>query len=392
MTRIYLIRHAEAEGNLYRRVHGWYNSLITDNGYRQIAALKGRFDNIPIDAVYSSDLFRTMTTAKAIYESHGLELHTRPDLREIGVGVWEDTPWGELSHRDREQLYEFNHSSPRFQVEGGETFAQVQKRMLAAVRDIAELHPDQTVAVFSHGTAIRCLQATIRGLQPGEMDALGHSDNTGVTCLTVDKHGVCRLIFENDSSHLPEEISTLARQMWWKSRESSLADANLWFRPLDMETEGELYRAARRDAWQDIHGSDIPCDSEAFQQDALRCWSQDPQKAVMAAMQGDTFTGVLQMDLERWADEGIGYIPFVYMTPDYRKKGLGVQLIGQAVSTYRPLGRTRLRLRCAPDNGIAQRFYKKYGFVKVGEVQGAGGVPLDLLEKYIGFEPADESR
>ena len=34
MTTIYLIRHAEAEGNLYRRAHGWYNSTITDRGYR----------------------------------------------------------------------------------------------------------------------------------------------------------------------------------------------------------------------------------------------------------------------------------------------------------------------------------------------------------------------
>ena len=391
MTRIYLIRHAEAEGNLYRRVHGWYDSLITDNGYRQISALRGRFDNIPIDAVYSSDLFRTMTTAKAIYVSHGLELHTRPDLREIGVGVWEDVPWGELSHRDGKMLYEFNHSSPKFQVEGGETFAQVQQRMLAAVRDIAQKHPDQTVAAFSHGTAIRCLQAAIRGLGPGEMDSLGHSDNTGVTCLTVDEQGTCRLVFENDNSHLPEEISTLARQKWWKSRESSLADANLWFRPLNMESEGERYRVARADAWRDIHGDEVPCDSEGFQQDALRCWAQDPQKAVVAAMLGEEFAGVLQLDLERWADEGIGYIPFVYMMPDYRKKGLGVQLIGQAVATYRPLGRDKLRLRCAPENGVAQRFYKKYGFVKVGEVQGAGGVPLDLLEKYIGFD-ADGSR
>ena len=82
MTTVYLVRHAEAEGNLYRRVHGWYNSLITDNGYRQIAALRGRFADIHIDAVYSSDLFRTMTTAKAVYLSHGLELHTDPGLRE----------------------------------------------------------------------------------------------------------------------------------------------------------------------------------------------------------------------------------------------------------------------------------------------------------------------
>ena len=46
MTTIYIIRHAEAEGNLYRRIHGWYNSLITENGYRQIAALAARFRDV----------------------------------------------------------------------------------------------------------------------------------------------------------------------------------------------------------------------------------------------------------------------------------------------------------------------------------------------------------
>ena len=50
MTTIYIIRHAEAEGNLYRRFHGWYNSLITENGYRQIAALAARFRDVPIGA------------------------------------------------------------------------------------------------------------------------------------------------------------------------------------------------------------------------------------------------------------------------------------------------------------------------------------------------------
>ena len=52
MTTIYLIRHAEAEGNLYRRAHGWYNSTITDRGYRQIAALTKRFTDTKFDAVY----------------------------------------------------------------------------------------------------------------------------------------------------------------------------------------------------------------------------------------------------------------------------------------------------------------------------------------------------
>ena len=44
MTRIFIIRHAEAEGNLYRRLHGQYDSLLTENGLKQVAALRKRFE------------------------------------------------------------------------------------------------------------------------------------------------------------------------------------------------------------------------------------------------------------------------------------------------------------------------------------------------------------
>ena len=104
MTQIYLVRHAEAEGNLYRRIHGHYDSLITDLGYRQIAALAHRFESIHVDAVYSSDLFRTRTTAGAIYKPKGLPLVTRKALREVSMGVWEDRPWGEVHRTDAQQL------------------------------------------------------------------------------------------------------------------------------------------------------------------------------------------------------------------------------------------------------------------------------------------------
>ena len=62
MTTIYLVRHAEAEGNLYRIAHGHYNSCITDDrGCRQIRALAERFRDVPVDAVYASDLIRQIT-------------------------------------------------------------------------------------------------------------------------------------------------------------------------------------------------------------------------------------------------------------------------------------------------------------------------------------------
>jgi len=73
------------------------------------------------------------------------------------------------------------------------------------------------------------------------------------------------------------------------------------------------------------------------------------------------------------------------MTPETRAKALGVQLIGQAVSVFRPMGREYLRLRCASYNEPAQRFYQRYGFYKIGVEQG-NRVPLDILEKYIGYD------
>ena len=78
MTTVYLVRHAEAEGNLYRRIHGWYDALITENGYRQLDCLAERFRDVPLDAAYSSDLFRTETTARAVCQGRDLEVRTDP--------------------------------------------------------------------------------------------------------------------------------------------------------------------------------------------------------------------------------------------------------------------------------------------------------------------------
>ena len=107
MTTIYLIRHAEAEGNVFRRIHGQYDSCVTPNGRRQIAALAQRFAGIPVDAVYTSDLKRTCLTATAIYRQKGLPLHRDARFREVGLGPWEDTPFGELERRYPAQLHAF---------------------------------------------------------------------------------------------------------------------------------------------------------------------------------------------------------------------------------------------------------------------------------------------
>ena len=74
---VYIIRHAEAEGNIYRRCHGLYDSLLTPRAYQLLPCLAKRFESVPLAAVYASPLFRARTTAQAVAAPHGLTVELR---------------------------------------------------------------------------------------------------------------------------------------------------------------------------------------------------------------------------------------------------------------------------------------------------------------------------
>ena len=384
MTTIYLIRHAEAEGNLYRRVHGWYDSLVTENGQEQIRALERRFRDIPVDGVWASDLTRARRTARAICGPKGLELHTDPALREVNMGDWEDRTWGEIKREDGARLRLFNASSPQWQAPNGETLAQAGARAEDAIRRIAAQYPGGAVAIVSHGTVLRQALANLLGLGPERWPEQPHGDNTSVTRLTWD--GETFTLHEQwDNSHLDPAISTLGRQVWWrKDAPAGARDMNLWFRPMDMERESQTYYQAREESWYTVHGAGHPFDGESFLRAAREHAALTPW-GVSCAMWEDELAGLIQLDPRRWEEDNAGYIPFCFIEPQLRSQGLGIQLIGHAVSFYRRLGRDRLRLRCAPENLHAQHFYRKYGFYKIGDADDST-VPLDILEKYIGYD------
>lgn len=375
MTTIYLIRHAQAEGNIYCRCQGWYNSLITPTGYRQIEALAERFRHTHFDAVYSSDLFRTMTTAGAIYRTHNLPLHTDPLLREIGTGCWEDHTWGDLFHDHRESLLSFWHCDPGWQVEGSETFPGIQQRFCTRVEQIAADHPGQTIAIVAHGTVIRSGLAHWMGLPPEHINRVPHGDNTCVARLEYE-NGAMKVDMYNDVSHLSRELAATPppKEVSVEATASALERSSLYFRPLTPSEAGAAYLDAQADSWQFSYGCMDRFDPEGVQ----------PEGTLMTAMQGDRAVGLLSLAPDSCGGGRAGQVALLYLAPELRFHGLGVQLIGQAVSHFRKLGKQYLRLTCAPENESGQCFYRKHGFSKVGEVPG-GLTHLDLLEKYIGY-------
>ncbi len=378
MTVIYLIRHAEAEGNLYRRIQGHWNGQVTPRGTRQIDALAERFREIPVDAVYSSDLQRTMDTAGAILKYHDLTLETTPRLREVCLGCWEGRPWGDVEYEMPQQMFYFNHDPARWIIPQAERFEAAQERMKSILAEIAAKHDGQTVAAVSHGMAIRSFLAAVLGIPSAEIDRLPHGDNTAVACLKYDG-GELTVEYYNDASHLPENLSTLGRQTWWKSRK---ADAgNLRFEPLQFPRDSAFFDACYADAWAAAHGSTAGYSPRPYLRSAKE-HAKTPH-AVVKLLSGDEVVGMIDMDPERGRKEGFGWISFFYLLPQYRGKGWAAQLLGHALWFSENHGRKSVRLHVAEDNTRARGFYEHFGFTKVGETPGIRGT-LYQMEKVIG--------
>lgn len=375
MTKIYLIRHGEAEGNLYRRMQGNFDGGLTELGHRQVEALGQRFRDIPLDAVYSSDLHRAMYTASVLCLPQKLPLYTDARLREVRVGPWEDMPYGDARAQYPEEMEHFSQNPIQWHLEGADSYEGLAQRGVDALMDIVRENPGKSVAVCGHSYLIGAILCKLF-YSYDHYDQVGRSDNTAVSLLTYEG-GQFHLVFKHDSSHL--EGNDLRRKRRTPTKNDSpadMSDLDLRFAPL---TDINEYIRYRKDAWELIYGSLQGFDGSGFWLDAQNTMGPDPNAMVVGYL-GRTPVGMIQLSPHRDKNKGVGYIPFIYLREEFRHRGLGIQLIGHAVSFYRNLGRKKLQLSVAPTNEKAIAFYEKFGFTAVGKNKGLFG-RLILMEK-----------
>ncbi|MBE6919652.1 MAG: GNAT family N-acetyltransferase [Ruminococcaceae bacterium] len=328
MTKIYLVRHAEAEGNVYRLAQGHFDGLVTKRGYDQIRALRRRFEGIQIDAVYSSDLFRARTTARSVSEVRGLPVILREELREINMGWWEGITWQEIGQRDGDQLRCFHTDLAHLHVAGGESAADARDRVMAELLRIAEEHEGQTVAVFSHGLVIRAVLGTLRGMALGDIDQTVLGDNTSVSLLEAD-NGVLREVWGNDRSHLVE--AGLTRFVPRARKQGAVRFENgIGYHAPD-EAELEQLRQA---------GCTVPAGGESI-----------------GVYQGAELAGLVHL---AGCDGDVGIVDQYFLLPAFRGNGKSFQAMGQAVMRYRAQGCKRLRLVNVPED--LRAYFAQYGF------------------------------
>jgi probable phosphoglycerate mutase len=194
-----LIRHA-ANDWVGERLAGWTPGVhLNDEGRAQVTALVGRLAGISLAAIYSSPLERTMETAQPLAQAHDLALQVREELGEARFGQWTGRALKDLKDEELWPVVQVYPSGARFP--GGESFREVQARMVAELDAIRDNHAGQTVAIVSHSDPIKMAVAHYLGLSLDLFQRLTISP-ASVTAFAFTHFGP-RLICLNHTGALP---------------------------------------------------------------------------------------------------------------------------------------------------------------------------------------------
>lgn len=159
MTTIYLIRHGETPTTgkvLPGRAPGLH---LSERGRGQAEAVAMQLARV--DAVYASPLERARETAAPTCEHLQKELLLDDGLLEADFGEWTGKSLTDLAKLPEWQVVQKRPSEFRFP--GGESFVEMQERVVGCVRAIAVRHPGEAVACFTHADPIKAALAHFTG-------------------------------------------------------------------------------------------------------------------------------------------------------------------------------------------------------------------------------------
>ena len=204
MTHLIITRHGYSEYNKTRMYTGQVDVALTDLGLRQAARTAEYVaETYRIDAIYSSDLKRAMSTAIPLSDKLGIPVIKEPLIKEIYGGLWENKLMPEIDklYHDDYQLYKTTIGFAR--CTGGESLAELQKRALEGMKKIAEENDGKTVFVATHGGVLLTLASAWMGLPLAKMHETPPATNSSITEVVYDS-GVFKIVKYSFDEHLGE--------------------------------------------------------------------------------------------------------------------------------------------------------------------------------------------
>ena len=151
-NHFFFARHGESD-SVVQGIHMNYPETrpihLTELGLKQAQAMADKIKEMGgVDMIIASDLTRTKETAEIVGKTLEMEVHFDPRLREYDLGV--------LNGHKLEEFHALFPVNKRWQEapEGGETYMQLQNRVLDFVSELNAKHNGKRIMLVTHGDVI----------------------------------------------------------------------------------------------------------------------------------------------------------------------------------------------------------------------------------------------
>ncbi len=149
---ICLVRHGAVQAaEEPRRFIGQSDLPLDEKGAEQAGNLAEVLKDLPVAAVFSSDLRRSVATARRIAERRGISCIPVRELREISLGRWEGRTFDEIRREQPEEFAARGADIVRYRPPEGESFLDCAARVVPAFREILDSTPGNLVIVGHAG-------------------------------------------------------------------------------------------------------------------------------------------------------------------------------------------------------------------------------------------------
>lgn len=202
ITRIYLVRHGETPSNREGRYTGHTDVPLTPHGVIQAGRLAERLRGLePFEAIYVSDLSRSVHTAEILAETLKPEyFNVTPKLRESNFGLWEGMTVEEIKANYPDLFTRWRANPVSVRVPQGEPLRNLQIRAVEVVDEAMQKHSGKNILVVAHGGTNRAILAHFLGMELKNFWKL-RQDNTSLNIVECHQ-GRTFISLMNDTSHL----------------------------------------------------------------------------------------------------------------------------------------------------------------------------------------------
>jgi broad specificity phosphatase PhoE len=161
--KLFLARHTEPEGGRVWTILGHKDVPLSEDGKAHGRALVREFADVPLEAVYCSDLERAWWCAEQAASSKGLTAVRTAALREMDCGALDGMTREEARSRYPEAFEGLRSDPVGYRIPEGETLQEVADRVLPLVKDICDKGLD-CVLIVAHAVVNRTIICDAMGL------------------------------------------------------------------------------------------------------------------------------------------------------------------------------------------------------------------------------------